>query len=80
MACPWEKDLYKALNMASIVGYPNTMPKETNKCLPKFSGNNVVTDENHLYGIGRDMENEGVEHEDVAMNLLATSLTEDAQR
>jgi hypothetical protein len=80
MAHPWEKDLYKPLNLASIIGYPNVMPKETNKWLPKFSGNNVVTVEEHLYAIGRDMENEGVEHEDVAMKLLATSLTEDAQR
>jgi hypothetical protein len=77
---PWEKYLYNPLNMVSIVGYPNTMPKETNKWFPKFPGNNVVTAEEHLYAIGRDMENEGVEHEDVAMKLLATSLTEDAQR
>jgi hypothetical protein len=40
----------------------------------------VVTAEDHLYAIGQDMENEGVEHEDVAMKLLATSLIEDAQR
>jgi hypothetical protein len=47
--------------------------------LPKFSGNNVVITEEHLYEIGREMENERVEHEDVEMKLLATSLTEDAQ-
>ena len=40
----------------------------------------MVTNEEHLYAIGRDMENEGVEHEDVAMRLLDTSLSEDAQR
>jgi hypothetical protein len=56
------------------------MPKEINKWLPNFSGNNVITTEQHLHAIGRDMQNEGVEHEDVAMKLLATSLTEDAQR
>jgi hypothetical protein len=56
------------------------MPKETNKWSPKFMGNNVVTTEEHLYAIGRDMENEGVEHEDVAMKLLATCLTIYAQR
>jgi hypothetical protein len=80
MAHSWEKYLYNPLNMVSIIGYPNTMPKEINKWLPKFSGNNVITAEQHLHAIGRDMENEGVEHEDVAMKLLATSLTEDAQR
>jgi hypothetical protein len=48
--------------------------------LPKFPGNNVTTVDDHLYAIGRDMENAEVEHEDVAMKLLASSLTEDAQR
>jgi hypothetical protein len=80
MALPLEKDLYKPFNMVVIARYPNTMPKESNKWLGKFPGNNVVTVEEHLYAIGRDMENEGVEHEDVAMELLATSLTKYAQR
>jgi hypothetical protein len=39
-----------------------------------------VTVDDHLYVIGRDMENAEVEHEDVAMRLLASSLTEDALR
>jgi hypothetical protein len=56
------------------------MPKESNKWLPKFPGNNVVTVEDHLYTIGRDMDNAEVEHEDVAMKLLASSLTEEALR
>jgi hypothetical protein len=80
MAHPWEKDLYKPLNMATIPGYPNAMPKESNKWLPKFPGNNVVTVEDHLYTIGWDMDNVEVEHEDVAMRLLASSLTEEALR
>jgi hypothetical protein len=57
MAHPWEKDLYKPLNMSTIQGYPNAMPKESNKWLPKFPGNNVVTVEDHLYIMGRDMDN-----------------------
>jgi hypothetical protein len=48
--------------------------------LSKFRGNNVVTPEEHLYAIGVTLENEGVEHEDIAMKLLAMSLNEDAQR
>jgi len=77
---PWEKYLYKLSIMASIVPYPNTMPKETNKWLPKFLGINVVTTEEKLYVIGRDTKNEGVEHEDVAKKFLSTSLNDDAQR
>jgi hypothetical protein len=80
MTCPWEKYLYKPLIMVSIVGYPNTIHKETNKWLPKFLGNNVVTTEKQLYVIGRDTKNEEVEHEDVAKKFLSTSLTDDDQR
>jgi hypothetical protein len=54
------------------------MPKETNKWLPNISENNVVTIEEHLYAIVWDVENEGVEHEDVEIKILTTSLTEDA--
>jgi hypothetical protein len=28
---PWEKDIYKPLNMATIPGYPNTIPKDYKK-------------------------------------------------
>jgi hypothetical protein len=80
MTHPWEKDLYKPLNMATILGYPNTMSKESRKWLPKFMGNNVISADGHLYIVGQDMENAEVEHEDVAMRLLASSLTEYAQR
>jgi hypothetical protein len=78
MDFPWERDLYKPLNMANIQGYPNTMPKEVNKWLPKFQGNNVITVEDHIYVMGWDMDNAGIEHEDVAMRLFYSSLTEEA--
>jgi hypothetical protein len=78
MAHPWEKYLYIPLNMATILRYPNTMPKESHKWLPKFPGNNVITADDHLYATGKDMENSEVEHEYVAMKLLASSLIEDA--
>lgn len=80
MAHSWSKGLYKPLNLASIPGYPNVMPKESHKWLPKFTGNNVVTPEEYIYAIDMALENEGVEHEDIAMKLLAMSLNEDAQR
>jgi hypothetical protein len=55
--------------MATIHGYPNAMLEESNKWLPKFLGNNVVVVEDHLYTIGRDMDNADVEHEDVALKI-----------
>jgi hypothetical protein len=78
MARPWARDLYKPLNMANIQGYPNKMPTEVNKWLPKFLGNNVITVEDHIYVMGRDMDNAGIDHEDVAMRLFTSSLTEEA--
>jgi hypothetical protein len=54
------------------------MPEESNKWFPKFPGNNVVIVEDHLYIIGRDMDNASIEYKDVAMRLLASSLTEEA--
>ena len=78
MANPWEKDLYRPLNMPNIQGYPNTMPKEVNMWLPKFLGNNVITFKDHIYVMVQDMDNVGIEHEDVAMKLFSPSLTEEA--
>jgi hypothetical protein len=78
MAHPWERDLYKPLNMANIQGYPNQMPTEVNKWLPKFPGNNVITVEDHIYVMGQDMDHAVIDHEDVAMRLFASSLTKEA--
>jgi hypothetical protein len=52
MTLPLENNLYKSLNMATILGYPNTMSKESHKWFPKFPGNNVTTIDDHLYAIG----------------------------
>jgi hypothetical protein len=43
------------------------MPTEVNKWFPKFPGNNVITVEDHIYVMGRDMDNAGIDYEDVAM-------------
>jgi len=75
---PWGKYLYKPINMETIPGYPNVVPKESNKWFPKFLGNDVVNVEYHLYTIGRDLDNEKNEHEVVVMKLLASSLTEES--
>ena len=78
MAHIWEIDLYKTINIENMQGYPNTMPKDVSKWFPKFPGNNVITAEDHIYVMGRDMDNAGIDHEDMAMRLFASSLTEEA--
>jgi hypothetical protein len=34
--------------------------------------------EDHIYVMGQDMDNAGIDHEDVAMRIFASSLTEEA--
>jgi len=80
MAHSWTGNLYKQLNLATIPGYPNTMLKEPHKWLPKFTRNNVITPEDHLEAIGVAMEENGIEHEYVAMKLLVMSLEEDVRK
>jgi hypothetical protein len=46
--------------------------------LPKFLGNNLITVEDHIYVMGRDMDNAGIDYEDVSMRLFASSLIEEA--
>jgi hypothetical protein len=38
----------------------------------------VIIVEDHIYVLGRDMDNAGIDHEDVAMRLFDSSLTEEA--
>jgi hypothetical protein len=66
--------------MATIPRYPNTMPKESHKWLPKFTGNNVITPKENLDDIGVAMKCNGIEHEDVVMKLLVMSLDEDVKK
>jgi hypothetical protein len=64
--------------MTNIQGYPNQIPTYVNKWLSKFPENNVITAEEHIYVMGRDMDNASIDHEDVAMRLFTSSLTEEA--
>jgi hypothetical protein len=64
--------------MANIQIYPKKMPTKSNKWFPKFPGNNMINVEDHIYVMGRDMDNVGIDHEYVAMRIFASSLTEEA--
>jgi hypothetical protein len=58
--------------MANIQGYPNKVPTDIHKWLPKFPGNNVITVKDHIYVMGRDKDNAGIDHEDVTMKIFAS--------
>jgi hypothetical protein len=62
--------------MTTISGYPNNMPKYSHKLFPKFTKNNVITLEEYLDAIGMAMEDNGIEHEYVSMNILSMFIYE----
>jgi hypothetical protein len=64
--------------MTNIQGYPNHILRDVNKWFPKFLRNNVITSEDHIYVMGRDMDNAGIDHRDVGMKRFTSSLTEEA--
>jgi hypothetical protein len=78
---PWVTNAYKALDMFGIQGYPHNMPDRFDKWLPKFSGNNVITIEEHLSSFYDAFEHHPIpnEHEDVVMKLFSISLEENAR-
>jgi len=44
----WSSKLFKSLDMTKIPRYPHKMPHKYEKWLPKFVGNDVVSDEDHM--------------------------------
>jgi hypothetical protein len=80
MDLSWTDILYNPLNMATISRYPNKLLKESHKWFPKFIGNNIFAPKYNIESIGVTMEDNGIEHEDVVMKLLAMSLDKDAKK
>ena len=70
---------YRQICFDGIPGFPNPIPQEMRKRLPKFAGNNVVTCEDHLRSFLDMMSDYEIEAEDVMMKLFVQSLTEDAR-
>lgn len=70
---------YRHMSFLGIPSFPHPISFDLRDKVVKFSGNNVVTGEEHLR-IFIDMLNDfEVEHEDVVMKLFVHSLTEDAR-
>ena len=44
----WSSKLFKPLDMKYIPGYPRQMPPKYEKWLPKFTGNDVVSAQDHM--------------------------------
>jgi hypothetical protein len=79
---PWVTNAFKPLDMFAIQGYPHTMPQKFDKWLPKFSGNNVITVEEHIDNFYACFQIHPLNNddEDVVMKLFVASLVEDARK
>ena len=70
-------DKYRQMSFVGKLGSPHPISFDLRDKVVKFSGNNVVTNEEHLR-VFIDMLNYfEVEHEDVVMKLFVHSLIED---
>ena len=61
---------YRQICFDGILGFPNPIPQEMRKRLPKFFGNNAITCEDHLRIFLDMMSDYEVEAEDVIMKLF----------
>ena len=76
---PIQLEGYMQLCFDGIPRFPNPIPQEMRKRLPKFSRNNSITSEDHLRIFLDMMSDYEVEAEDVMMKLFVQSLTKDAR-
>jgi hypothetical protein len=70
---PWAKYAYKPLDMTKIPGSPHKLPKDFKEWLPIFSGEDLITTEDHLDSFLRALEPYD-QHEDVWMRLFSYTL------
>lgn len=73
-AKPWLTYSFQPLDMTALPGYPNKMPDGFNIWLTKFSGNKVITSDEHIDKFCNYMAVFNIEEEDVFMTLFALSL------
>lgn len=53
-----------------IYGFPNVIPNDIRKSLPKFSGNHIVSISQHVQVFSDFMHDYEISHEDVHMKLF----------
>lgn len=70
---------YRQLHFEDILGYPNLVPDNARKHVPKFTSNNALSGEDHLKAFQNFIEDCEIWDEDVAMKYFMQSLIEDAR-
>ena len=61
---------YMPLNFNGIHGFPNVIPNDVRKRLPKFNGNHLVSASHHVELFIDLMGDYKISHEDVHMKLF----------
>lgn len=72
-------DRYRPLFFDGIPSQPNVIPNKVRDKIPKFTGNNVITCEEHLKSFIDKINDCEIENEDVFMKLFVQSMVEDAR-
>ena len=70
---------YMPLNFNGIHGFPNFIPNDVRKILPKFNGNHLVSASHHVELFIDLMGDYEFSHEDVCMKLFVQTLEGDAR-
>ena len=70
---------YMSLCFNGIHGFPNVIPNEVRKRLPKFSGNHLVSASHHVELFIDLMGDYKISHDDVHMKLFVQTLEGDAR-
>jgi hypothetical protein len=78
----WSSTLFKPLDMSSIPCYPRQMPPKYEKWLPKFTGTDVISAEEHMSNFWAFFQLHPIsdDAEDLLMKLFSATLYDAARR
>jgi hypothetical protein len=81
MVSQWDPGDFKPLDMSEIPGYPREMPSWYKKWLPRFTGNDATTTEEHMDKFWAFFQINPISDdvEDLAMKLFSATLHNDAR-
>jgi hypothetical protein len=78
----WSSTLFKPLDMSAIPGYPRQMPPKYEKWLPKFTGTDAISVEEHMSNFWAFFQLHPISDdvEDLVMKLFSTTLLDASRR
>jgi hypothetical protein len=78
----WSSTLFRPLDMSAIPGYPRQMPPKYEKWLPKFTGTDATSAEEHMSSFWAFFQLHPIadDAEDLVMKLFSATLYDAARR